>query len=163
MESTLTDIRYLLPRECYFHYQVVPFCYMLTITVQNYFEEKKTYKAKGFFRKGANASPNAFSCFWFAIAPMPLYLTKKKSNSNFQSMSSVSASSECQFMLSGLKNLRISCNFMGKGWTIDPLLCHMPFFRPVVLKYLVALPSTHSHPSIHGAQVQNFMYLIEKY
>ena len=78
LESTLTDIRYLLPRECYFHYQVVPFCYMLTITVQNYFEEKKTYKAKGFFRKGANASPNAFSCFWFAIAPMPLYLTKKK-------------------------------------------------------------------------------------
>ena len=77
LESTLTHIRYLLPRECYFHYQVVPFCYMLTITVQNYFEEKKTYKAKGFYRKGANASPNAFSCFWFAIAPMPLYLTKK--------------------------------------------------------------------------------------
>ena len=41
LESTLTDIRYLLPRECYFHYQVVPFCYMLTITVQNYFEEEK--------------------------------------------------------------------------------------------------------------------------
>ena len=79
LETTLIDIRYLLPRECYFHYQVLPFCYMLTITVQNYFEEKKTYKAKGFFRKGANASQNAFSCFWFAIAPMPpLYLTKKK-------------------------------------------------------------------------------------